>query len=450
MMTYDAYTERIKRLLPDEWEEFLRASACPPSLRINTLKMPPARLETLLGMPLDPVEWCADGRYYPEEFAAGKTSLHEAGAYYIQEASAMLPAVLLDARPGELVLDLCAAPGGKSGQLAAAMRGEGLLVCNEVVPSRAAILSRNIERLGVRNAVVLNESVPRLQNRFPSAFDKILVDAPCSGEGMFAKDPNARAEWTADSPSICAARQKAILDSAAAMLKAGGTLCYSTCTFAPEENELQVEDFLRSHPEFELAQLRTAIPQPRLADFVPKDVASKCVRVMPHLARGNGHFCALMRKTDGDDISLPRARYSVPHAMARVWDDFAKNALKTTAIVPNAAFGDSLVMLPDCCPDLTGLKTLRSGLRLGDVVKGRLAPSHSLAAALSADDATSALDLPHDSRETRDYLFGATLEGDARGWCLIAASGCSLGWGKGSDGTIKNHYPKGLRPTRSH
>ena len=184
MMTYDAYTERIKRLLPDEWEEFLRASACPPSLRINTLKMPPARLETLLGMPLDPVEWCADGRYYPEDFAAGKTSLHEAGAYYIQEASAMLPATLLDARPGELVLDLCAAPGGKSGQLAAAMKGKGLLVCNEVVPSRAAILSRNIERLGVRNAVVLNESVPRLQDRFPSAFDKILVDAPCSGEGM--------------------------------------------------------------------------------------------------------------------------------------------------------------------------------------------------------------------------------------------------------------------------
>src|SRR5699024_9872965 len=145
----------------------------------------PAQLETLLGMPLDPVEWCTDGRYYPEDFAAGKTALHEGGAYYIQEASAMLPATLLDARTGELVLDLCAAPGGKSGQLAAAMRGEGLLVCNEVVPSRAAILSRNIERLGVRNAVVLNESVPRLQDRFPSAFDKILVDAPCSGEGMF-------------------------------------------------------------------------------------------------------------------------------------------------------------------------------------------------------------------------------------------------------------------------
>ena len=450
MTTYDAYVERIKRLLPGEWEAFLHADACPPSLRINTLKMPPTRLEKLLGTTLDPVEWCADGRYYPRDFAAGKTTLHEAGAYYIQEASAMLPAALLGARPGELILDLCAAPGGKSGQLAASMAGKGLLVCNEVVPSRAAILSRNIERLGVRNAVVLNESVPRLQTRFPAVFDKILVDAPCSGEGMFVKDPCSRGEWTADSPTICAARQKAILDSAAAMLKAGGTLCYSTCTFSSEENELQIENFLRSHPEFELVELRTSIPQPRLADFVPEDVASKCVRVMPHLARGNGHFCALMRKTDGEDISLPRAGYSVPRALSRVWDDFAKSVLKTASIVPDAAFGDTLAALPDVCPDLTGLKTLRAGVKLGDVVKGRFVPSHSLAAAISADEAISVLDLPHDSREARDFLFGATLEGDARGWCLVTASGCSLGWGKGSDGMIKNHYPKGLRPTRSH
>ncbi len=445
----DAYTERIKRLLPSEWEDFLRAAACPPSLRVNTLKMSASHLAELLDAPLAPVPWCKDGYYFPERFAAGKTTLHEAGAYYIQEASAMLPAALLDAQPGELVLDLCAAPGGKSTQLAAAMKGEGLLVCNEVVPSRAAILSRNIERLGVRNALVLNESVPRLEKNFPSAFDKILVDAPCSGEGMFVKSPEAMAEWSQDAPAICASRQKAILGSAANMLKAGGTLVYSTCTFAPEENELQIERFLLDHPDFELVGAKTEIPQPHLADFVPDEIANKCVRLMPHLVKGNGHFCALLRKTDGNDIALPRPRYSVPRAMASVWNDFCETALKTR-VDPNAAFGDSLVALPNGCPDLTGLKILRAGLRLGEVVKGRFIPSHSLAAALSPQDAASVLDLPSEGDETRGYLFGATLSGDVRGWTLIAADGCSLGWGKGSDGMIKNHYPKGLRPTRSH
>lgn len=451
MQTHDsAFQDRMKDLLPSQWEDFFRARACPPSLRVNTLKTDKEKLSRLLGTDLRPVPWCEDGFYYPDDFAAGKTVLHEAGAFYIQEASAMLPAVLLGARPGEFVLDLCAAPGGKSTQLAAAMKGDGVLVCNEVIPSRAAILSRNIERVGATNAVVLNESVPRLEERFAACFDRVLVDAPCSGEGMFAKSPEARAEWNAQTPLICAARQKAILRSAANMLKAGGTLVYSTCTFSAEENELQIADFLSDHPQFELLDAETDIPRPSLSAAIPEDIARKCVRVMPYLAEGNGHFCALLRKKDGDALSMPAARYKVSRTALRPWQDFADACLTDFDKTPNDAFGDALLSLPDGCPDLSGLKVLRAGLRLGDVVKGRFVPAHSLAAALSPEQAVSSLDLPHDSREAHDFLFGATLEADRKGWTLVSAGGCSLGWGKGSDGIVKNHYPKGLRPTRSH
>ena len=446
-----AFENRMRALLRSGYDDFARSllSPCPPSLRVNTLKGGADKLSPLLPVALTPVAWCDDGFYYPESFAAGKTVLHEAGAYYIQEASAMFPVTALDPRPGETVLDLCAAPGGKSTQAAAAMDGRGVLICNEVVPSRAAILSRNVERMGVRNAVVLNESVRKLETRFPEYFDKILADAPCSGEGMFAKNPAAREEWTPETPEICARRQEAILDSAAAMLKAGGTIVYSTCTFSAEENELRIAAFLRDHPEFEQIAISSPVPRPDLDNtVVPGNIAEKCVRIMPHLAQGNGHFCALLRKKDGGALSQRLFADNVPKAKKKLFDGFARDFLKESGISPDAAFGDVLCDLPDGCPDLTGLKVLRAGLRLGEIVKNRFEPSHSLAAALSGDDASSVLALDADDKRATDYLFGASIESDERGWTLITAGGYSLGWGKGSDGTVKNKYPKGLRPVR--
>lgn len=446
-----AFRQRAKALLPSQSEDFLRAldAPCPPSLRVNTLKTSADVLLPALGAKFDRVPWCKDGFYYPPDFAAGKSVLHEAGAFYIQEASAMFPVSVADIAPGQFVLDLCAAPGGKTTQIAAAMKGKGVLIANEVVPSRASVLSRNVERMGVANAVVLNESVPKLQAKFCSCFDRVLVDAPCSGEGMFARSDDARREWTERAPSDCAARQRAILASAKTMVKAGGMLVYSTCTFAPEENELQIADFLAHSPDFELVDIVTAIPQPELAPDIA-DAARGTVRIMPHLADGNGHFCAVLRKTDGDDIAPPRIRASVPKTLNAAWQDFRNSCLKNCSVQANAVFGDTLLALPDGCPDLSGLKTLRAGLRLGDAIKNRFVPSHSLAAALSPDNAASVLDLPHDGKDAHDYLFGATIDAACKGWTLVCASGCSLGWGKGSDGVVKNHYPKGLRPTRSH
>ena len=266
------FEKRMNSQLGDEFDDFIASynEGKISALRLDDGISP----EDVFARSLEKVAWCPTGYYYEEDLTPGQHPYHDAGVYYIQDASAMLPAEMLNPVPGDVVLDLCAAPGGKSTQLGKKLAGKGLLVANEIIPSRAKILSENIERLGITNCIVTNEAPENLSNKLPSFFDKILVDAPCSGEGMFRKNPDAMNEWSLDNVKMCADRQDYILDEAVKMLKSGGTIVYSTCTFSPEEDEECIERFLTRHCDFML---------------------TKQERLWPHKIKGEGHFSAVLQ-----------------------------------------------------------------------------------------------------------------------------------------------------------
>ena len=417
------------------------------SLRVNTLKV--KEIKPLFpDVDFTPVPWCRNAYYYPSSFKAGKTAAHLAGAYYIQEASATFPVTALGIKEGEKVLDLCAAPGGKSTQIAELLNGTGLLVSNEIIPSRAVALSQNIERLGIKNAVVTNADPRDLEKRFSCFFDKILVDAPCSGEGMFRKKPEASKERSEDSPAICAARQREILKSAFNMLKKGGALVYSTCTFNKLENEETVAAILKERDDVKLDPIETDIPQPILFGVeADKDTIDGTVRIMPHLARGEGHFCARFVKTDGEEGRVKPLKRMTNGAFDAAFKKFADRFLnvKPTA---DLFFGDYGYATPAGCPDLTGLKVLRAGVQLGQLIKDRFEPSHSFALALRPEEVKNVLSLEEGSAETARYLMGETLPCDPDGWTLVTVGSLPLGWGKASGGILKNRLPKGIRINR--
>ena len=356
----------------------------------------------------------------------------------------MAPAVLLDAQPGELVLDLCAAPGGKSTQIAAALQGRGLLVCNEINPGRAKILARNIERLGITNALVLQETPQRIAAAFPHCFDRVLVDAPCSGEGMFRKEAAASADWSEATVAHCAARQQEILDAAAVLLKAGGRLVYSTCTFAPAENEGAIAAFLRRHPDFALeapgeAARFFAPGNPDWAEGQDPTLAKTC-RLWPHELPCEGHFAAVLRYCgDAENAWQPVRSVQVP----AVWRAFADECLPDAPEGVLISFGDTLYAAPPVLPQLEGLRVLRAGLELGQMRKGRFVPAHALA--LASRDAAACCRLEPDDPRLAQYLEGQQILGDACGWTLVFAGSYPIGWAKGSGGVLKNHFPKGLR-----
>lgn len=445
------FLEKMQNILGDEYDAFIKTyeENRKAALRINTLKGNGEKLFSVLGEKLSPVPWTSDGYFYPDTMQPGKNPLHEAGAYYIQEPSAMLPAVLLKAQPGECILDLCAAPGGKTTKIAADMKGEGLLVANEIHPKRAAILSSNVERMGIKNAVVTNESSDRLLKKFPEFFDRILVDAPCSGEGMFRKDEEARAQWNEENVIKCAVRQKEILDNAAAMLRPGGKLVYSTCTFSPEENEKMIVDFLNDHSEFSVEKTDTpsciSDGRPELAGNDER--AAFTFRIWPHLTEGEGHFAAVLKK-DGENENVYRNSNISPcqKEYEKLYRAFADEFLKNLPTGEISAFGENLYIMPPFLPNLDGIKVLRFGLHLGTVKKNRFEPSHSLAMTLKPQDAVQCAELSISDKEIFAYLRGETIPaGDLKGWCLISVSGYTTGWGKAAGGIIKNHYPKGLR-----
>ena len=309
-MLPEAFLERMKRQLGSEYGAFLQSLERPRAvaLRFNPLKGERAALP-LVG---ENVPWEPEGFYYDPESRPGLHVYHEAGVYYLQEASAMSPVALLDTQPGEKVCDLCAAPGGKTTQIAGRMLGEGFLLCNEINPKRAKILSRNIERMAVANALVTNEHPANLAQRFPGFFDRVLVDAPCSGEGMFRKEEAAVTDWSQETVEMCARRQAEILHSAAQLVRPGGRLVYSTCTFAPEEDEEAVANFLSDHPEFTPETVEAPW-------FVPGENGS--YRMWPHKLLGEGHFAAVLRKKDGEetDIAIPKGE-----KLPMQWQSFEK------------------------------------------------------------------------------------------------------------------------------
>lgn len=362
----------------------------------------------------------------------------------------MLPAEYAKAEPGERVLDLCAAPGGKSTQTACKMKGKGILICNEIHPARAKILSENIERMGVRNALVTNETPQSLEKAFPEYFDRILVDAPCSGEGMFRKNEEAQTEWSMANVELCARRQDEILDCAANMLKPGGRLVYSTCTFAPLENEESIGRFLKNHPDFQIKEMKKC---KGMADGVPEwmeeplEEVKRTTRLWPHKIKGEGHYAAVLEKDGSLEEGRPPAlENGLKEKECPEYLSFLKEQLNVTLEGKLIRFGEQLYLAPEELPRLKGLKVLRPGLHLGTIKKKRFEPSHALALTLKPAEVKRSISLPAESEKMRAYLKGETFiaEGE-KGWYLICAGDYSIGWGKLSGGIMKNHYPKGLR-----
>ena len=428
MLPQDFLT-RMKGQLQEEYPQFLESLERP---RAVALRMNPLKGE----MPTLPfvgqgVPWEPQGYYYDPESRPGLHPYHEAGVYYLQEASAMAPVVLLDPQPGEKVCDLCAAPGGKTTQIAGRMAGEGFLLCNEINPKRAKILSRNIERMAVSNAVVTNEHPEKLAEKFEGFFDRVLIDAPCSGEGMFRKEEAAVTDWSQETVEMCARRQAEILDSGAKLVKPGGRLVYSTCTFAPEENEQAIAAFLERHPEF--------VPEEMDAPwFTPGEKGS--FRMWPHKLLGEGHFAAVLRKMEGSDYA---GKELTSEKLPKPWQEFARELDISLPAGKAVLFGQSLYWTPLETPTLAGVRVLRPGLELGEIKKDRFEPAHGLALWLKTAKCTH--DLQADSKDLTAYMHGETIPSQQKGWCLVTVDGYSLGWGKGDGKVLKNHYPKGLR-----
>ena len=475
------FADRMKQMLGNEYEEF---EACYDrekyrALRFNPLKGEVSAFLKQVPFSLSVVPWSEYGYYYDAEDTPGKHPYHEAGVYYIQEPSAQTPAALLEARPGERVLDLCSAPGGKATQIAAAMKGEGLLICNEYVPSRAKILSENIERMGIRNALVINETPQKLASVFAGYFHRIMVDAPCSGEGMFRKNEEAYTEWSPENVQMCADRQDEILEAAATMLLPGGRMVYSTCTFAPLENECAIARFLQANPEFTVKDVFSVGIQPEREclldmDMQPgnpewaeaemgvldeniKEQLKRTIRLFPHKIKGEGHFVAVIEKNgtmpEAADKILSRngVEKTVTIKDCKEYEAFLKTEIKAdwllqTQKAPYLRFGDQLYQIPEQMPGLKGLKVLRPGLHLGTILKNRFEPSHALALALHPEEVTHTWNLDGSSAEAFSYLKGGTFPAEGeKGWYLITVDGYSIGWGKLAGGIMKNHYPKGLR-----
>lgn len=428
-MLPQAFLERMKDQLGEEYEDFIRSLERP---RAVALRFNPLKGETP-GLPFvgEPVPWEPAGYYYDPEARPGLHVYHEAGVYYLQEASAMAPVALLDPQPGERVCDLCAAPGGKTTQIAGRMRGEGFLLCNEINPKRAKILSRNIERMAVPNALVTNEHPQRLAERFSGFFDRVLVDAPCSGEGMFRKEEAAVTDWSPETVEMCARRQGEILNSAAELVRPGGRLVYSTCTFAPAEDEGAVAAFLEAHPEF--------TPEPVEAPWF-EPVGNGGYRMWPHKLLGEGHFAAVLRKSGEEPGDAPAVRGEM---LPKQWTSFARELEITLPEGKALSFGQSLYWAPAQMPDISRLKVLRPGLELGQVKKDRFEPAHALALWLKT--CANTISFPPESQQMRDYLHGDVVPGNRKGWCLVQAGDYSTGWAKGDGNVLKNHYPKGLR-----
>ena len=428
-MLPQAFLNRMKNQLGPEYPDFLASLERPRAvaLRYNPLKgQAPA-----MDFTGDPVPWEPQGYYYDPNARPGLHPYHEAGVYYLQEASAMAPVALLDPQPGERVCDLCAAPGGKTTQIAGRMMGDGFLLCNEINPKRAKILSRNIERMAVSNALVTNEHPQRLAERFAGFFDRVLIDAPCSGEGMFRKEEAAVTDWSQETVEMCARRQAEILHSGATLVRPGGRLVYSTCTFAPEEDEGAVEAFLAAHPEFSLE----AVENPWF-----DCVAPGMYRMWPHKLLGEGHFAAVLRKSGESDEAPDTPK---GEKLPREWSNFAKALDIELPRGKAMTFGQTLFWAPEDMPDIHRLKVLRPGLELGTEKKGRFEPAHALA--LWLKDCSTVQPLAADSRELSAYLHGDVIPSAQKGWCLVTVDGYSMGWGKGDGNVLKNHYPKGLR-----
>ncbi|MHB8131113.1 MAG: RsmF rRNA methyltransferase first C-terminal domain-containing protein [Mobilitalea sp.] len=464
------FEDRMRKLLGEEYEEYLQCFDKPHfgGLRVNTLKISPVEFEHICPFSIKRIPWIKNGYYFNTDQQPSKHSFYHAGLYYIQEPSAMTPASLLPITKGDKVLDLCAAPGGKSTELGAKLGGEGILVTNDISNSRAKGLLKNIELFGIRNSLVLSEAPGKLVEYFPEYFDKILIDAPCSGEGMFRKSSDMIKNWEQYGVEYYSELQKDIVVSAAKMLKPGGYILYSTCTFSPEENEGTITHLLEQCPEFHVVN---AIPDDQTQrslglsyegfDFGKpewingKEELKNCIRLWPHKIDGEGHFIALLHKevSSGTDFNRPDSTSTNPmgkskNILSEEAIDFVKNLSFPVKQELLVVHDEKLYLLPEGLPNLKGLRMLRQGLLLGEMKKQRFEPSQALANALRTSEYDKILRFSIDDTNVVRYLKCESIQPDgdySDGWYLICVEDFPLGWGKMTKNNFKNKYQPGWR-----
>lgn len=453
----EAFEKRMKDMLGEEYDSYLDSYQQERQfgLRVNPLKVTGEELKELSGFHLRKIPWTQDGYFYEEEDMPARHPYYAAGMYYLQEPSAMTPASRLHVEPGERVLDLCAAPGGKATALGAALRGKGVLVANDISNSRAKALLKNLELFGISNAFVTNEIPGNLADRFEGFFDKVLVDAPCSGEGMFRKDPAVIKTWDEERPEYFAKLQRDILKNAVCMLRPGGQLLYSTCTFAPVENEGSISWLLENFPEMDVLEIEP------YEGFAPghsewgngDERLKRCVRIWPHKMKGEGHFLALLKKSETAMEAVVRiGKTQRPDKKTRqVVDAFFEDCKWKPDWERIEVRGEKVYMIPELPEKLQGIHFLRNGLYMGDLKKDRFEPSQQLAMTLKGNDYAGVLSLKPEDVRVEKYLHGETLlvgAGEStitKGWILVCVDGFPLGWGKLVNGVLKNKYASGWR-----
>lgn len=456
------FKETMKRLLGEEYEAYLSCFQEPRyyGLRVNTKKISVEEFTRICPFEIRPVPWIENGFYYDgEKVSPAKHPYYFAGLYYLQEPSAMTPANRLPVEPGDRVLDLCAAPGGKATELGARLAGRGVLVANDISSSRARGLLKNIELSGIGNVLVLSEEPGRLTEYFPEYFDKILIDAPCSGEGMFRKEGKMIRAWEEHGPEFFSKIQKSLVLQAASMLRPGGYLMYSTCTFNDLENEGTVGSLLSRCPEFSVEQI---LPYGGFTEGLA-ETGKYCnpafrntVRIFPHRMRGEGHYLALLKKEENSGEERAVSEKRGPGKLPEELRAFI-NRLEWTGIAGSfqekriRIYGGKVYYMPEGVPELSGIRCLRGGLLLGELKKNRFEPSQALAMCLDFDACPERISLSLGDERVIRYLKGETLDvgdlvsGKAKGWYLVCVDGYPLGWGKLAGGTLKNKYLPGWR-----
>lgn len=453
----ESFEHKMKELLKDEFPEYIACYEEPRyyGLRVNTGKISVEDFKKICPFEIRPIPWIENGFYYDgETVVPSKHPYYFAGLYYLQEPSAMTPANRLPIDPGDKVLDVCAAPGGKATELGAKLGQTGVLVANDLSNSRAKGLLKNIEVFGIGNVLVLSEEPGKLESYFPEYFDKILIDAPCSGEGMFRKDKKMVKAWEEHGPEFFSNIQKSIILQAARMLRPGGMMLYSTCTFDSRENEQVIEHLIKEYPEFRVVPMKEyegfACGMPEFTDSKREEIANT-VRIFPHKMKGEGHYLALLQKGEpAKNLSCATSRKGkkkLPEDLEQFLSDISWELDSARMDI----HGERVYYMPEDIPDVKGIRFLRTGLLLGELKKNRFEPSQALAMCLKKDEYTKTLDFSADDERITRYLKGETLDVDElvgrkdKGWYLVCVDSYPLGWGKLSNGTLKNKYLPGWR-----
>ena len=455
-MIPERFKEKMREVLGDEYPDFIAAlegGEAVRGLRVNLIK---TNVEKLVGdgeFKLEPLGYADNGFILREERAMGASPYHHAGMVYMQDPGAMASAAALDIEPDWWVADLCAAPGGKSSQIAERLSDGGFLLSNEYVPKRAKIIVGNFERLGVKNAIVTSSDTARLRDMYEGTFDLVVVDAPCSGEGMFRKSEEAVEDWSDENVNICAQRQREILANARNMVKAGGYLLYSTCTYSPEENEETVAQFIRENPDYSLVRVKAALEEktrPAIKRYAP-DIPNieYARRFYPHVSDGEGQFLALLKRDENTDVKQRILYKDEAKALSKqesaMVSSFFKEALTSAPDGRVVKVGENIVLVTHECPIPKG-SVFMSGVMLGEIKGSTFFPHHQFFSAF-AHLFRAKVNLERGDARVEKYLAGEEIEsGDGvKGWCAILFEGAALGGGKASSGKVKNHYPKGLR-----